>query len=391
MSEAIRVVIDAKNLALYSGGIANWFAPLLKAWLASDISSKRYEFFVIAPTGQNLKAVDLLSTDNLKLLTPAWPTFLLRQLRHVVYDNWIFPRLIQKLKPQCIISPYHDVLLPKKSSHIFSVMTVHDLCFLDVPTAYPWAIRSYYLWMLKRNLGRAHHILTVSHTTRQQLVGIFKILGKSITVIPNLLDPEFSQIAVNSALVTSWKIQHLLPGHQVVLYASGVGHRKNIERMLAAFRLLWSQGQQIQLLITGEIDARWSHLFLEEELASQKIVFLGFLSLPNLRLAYEAADAVIYPSLCEGFGRSCLEAMVCGVPLACSDIAVFHEVAGNYPHYFDPLNVASITKALILSLEQFRPKPTPQLRYEAKAVQDDFVQTINRLILEGVTTSKGVH
>jgi hypothetical protein len=70
---------------------------------------------------------------------------------------------------------------------------------------------------------------------------------------------------------------------------------------------------------------------------------------------------------------------------------VFHEVAGNYPHYFDPLNVASITKALILSLEQVRPKPSPQLRYEATAVQDDFVQTINRLILEGVTTSKGVH
>jgi glycosyltransferase involved in cell wall biosynthesis len=389
VSRKIRIVIDAKNLALYSGGISNWFAPLLHSWISSSTSSNRYEFFIVAPIGQDLKLVEAPGLGDVQVINPRWPTFLKRQLRHVAYDNWIFPRLIRRIKPQCVVSPYHDILLPKTTANILSVMTVHDLCFMEVPRAYPWAIRTYYLWMLKRNLRRAHHLLTVSETTRQQLVNIFKISEKRITVIPNLLDPEFSDAVVTGESIYDWKIRHLLPGYKGVLYASGVGHRKNIENMLSAFRLLWSQSHRIQLWITGQIDARWTHLFFEEELASKKIVFLGFLTLSNLRLAYEAADAVIYPSLCEGFGRSCLEAMVCGAPLACSDIAVFHEVAGDYPQYFDPLKIDSIAKALSLSLEQSRPKPNSQSRYGAAVVQEDFVETMNRVMLEGITAANG--
>lgn len=390
MKHRVRVAIDAKNLALYAGGIANWFSPLLHAWISSNAFTHQYEFFIVSPISKDLKIVDVSGWGDVRPINPRWPTSLMRQLRHVVYDNWIFPRLIKQLKPQCIVSPYHDILLPKKTSNILSIMTVHDLCFLEVPKAYPWAIRTYYLWMLRRNLRRTQHILTVSETTRQQLANIFKISEKSITVIPNLLDPEFSQLTVSDESVSNWKLRHLLPGHKAVLYASGVGHRKNIERMLAAFRLLWTQGHLIQLWITGEIDVRWKHLFLEDELASKKIVFLGFLSLSNLRLAYEGVDAVIYPSLCEGFGRSCLEAMVCGVPLACSDIAVFHEVAGDYPQYFDPLIVDSIAKSLILSLEQPRREYNLQSRYDAETVQDSFVKTMNRLILDGLPESQAM-
>ena len=382
MSPKIRVAIDAKNLALYSGGIANWFSPLLSAWLLSNKSSKRYDFFVIAPTDRNLKSVEIFGEGNMQLISPSWPTFLSRQLRHVLYDNWIFPRLIKQIKPQCIISPYHDVLLPQKGSKILSILTVHDLCFLEVPEAYPWAIRHYYLWMLRRNLQRAHHILTVSETTCQQLVSLFHISENSISVIPNTLAPEFLEATPTSELIADWKARHLLPCYKAILYASGIGHRKNIERMLNALRLLWSQGHKIQLFISGEIDARWKYLFSEVELASKKIIFLGFLSLSDLRLAYESVEAVIYPSLCEGFGRSCLEAMVCGTPLACSDIAVFHEVAGGYPRYFDPFNIESIALALTQSLEQSRPKPYLQSQYEAKISENFFIETMNTLILE---------
>jgi len=383
MNTKIRIAIDAKNLALYSGGIAQWFAPLLQAWAQSSVDThQQYEFFIIAPAGQGLKSVDFTGLTNTKFISPSWPTFLIRQLRHVLYDNWIFPRIIAQLKPQCIVSPYHDVLLPKKSKGIFSIMTIHDLCFLEVPRAYPWSIRTYYLWMLRRNLARANHILTISQTTQRQLVDLFQIPEKCISVIPNTLAPEFLEVKLTADRAVAWKEQYLLPTHQAVLYASGVGHRKNIERMLAAMRLLWSQGSQIQLWITGEVDSRWRHLFLEAELATRKIIFLGFLSLSDLRLAYESADAVIYPSLCEGFGRSCLEAMVCGTPLACSNIAVFREVTASYPQYFDPLNVNSIATAIRLTLQQKRQQPIRDARYQESIVKTDFIETMDRLVNE---------
>jgi len=81
-----------------------------------------------------------------------------------------------------------------------------------------------------------------------------------------------------------------------------------------------------------------------------RVVFSGFLTNQELKTAYLAADMVVSPSLSEGYGRSCLEALATGTPLACSDIPVFHEVAEGHAFYFDPhhphLIAAGIEQAL---------------------------------------------
>ena len=380
MSAKLRVAIDLKNLALYSGGIAHWFAPVLLAWISLPSSMAKYDFFMVAPICSDLKDLDYSNFPNTKKVSPSWPIHLKRQLRHLVYDNWIFPRLIAKIKPQCIISPYHDVLLPKKSNGVLSIITVHDLCFFKLPKSYPWAIRLYYIWMLRRNIARAHHVLTVSNTTREELIQAFQLPEDFISVIPNALEPEFSKSMPSLESISTWRAKYASSGSKVVLYASGIGHRKNIERLLSAFRLLWSQNYDIKLCITGNIDPRWLSLFPEEELSLGRIKFLDFLSLSELRLAYEAVDAVVYPSLCEGFGRSCLEAMICGTPLACSDIPVFQEVAGNYPQYFDPLDIHSMAKAIQIALQQGRLEPRTDPSYDMDVVKKNFIKTIDNFI-----------
>ena len=52
------------------------------------------------------------------------------------------------------------------------------------------------------------------------------------------------------------------------------------------------------------------------------------------------------PSLVEGFGLPVLEAMMRGVPVACSDIPALREIAGDCAVLFDPLDPASIAHAL---------------------------------------------
>ncbi len=55
---------------------------------------------------------------------------------------------------------------------------------------------------------------------------------------------------------------------------------------------------------------------------------------------------VVFPSLYEGFGMPVLEAMACGVPVACSNVTSLPEVVGDAALLFDPKQIASITGAL---------------------------------------------
>jgi len=87
--------------------------------------------------------------------------------------------------------------------------------------------------------------------------------------------------------------------------------------------------------------------------------------------------AVVYPSLCEGFGRVCLEAMEAGAPLACSDLPVMREVAGDYPSYFDPINVESIVSGISLALARQRRDPVKDRRFQEALVKKSFVQAMN--------------
>lgn len=371
----MRILIDLKNLALYNGGIAHWIRPLLTNWI-SDLNDSQQLTFVY-PSSDDLREVDI--QGGIKFSIP-WPKGLLRNLRHLYYDNYLFPKALKKIGPQFLFSPYHDLRIPKKSDLIFSVITVHDLCFIDVPQSYPFFVRHYYLWMMRLNIARAHHILTVSESTKQRLIIEFSLNQEMVSVVPNALEAGFFNVVPSSLEIEQWRERHQTGDSKIALYAGGIEYRKNVERLLLAFRYLWQQGHTINLCITGKLDARWQHLFSEEEMSSGKIRFLGYLSLSELRLAYSSADCIVYPSLCEGFGRVCVEAMSCGTPLACSDLDVFHEVAGDFPQYFDPLNIQEMANAIWTAAQQGHQEPFEDPRFRLEQVQKQFSAVMNGLI-----------
>ena len=68
--------------------------------------------------------------------------------------------------------------------------------------------------------------------------------------------------------------------------------------------------------------------------------------LDELVALYRSAAAVVYPSLYEGFGIPCVEAMACGAPVAASNVASLPEVCGDAAVYLDPTSVESIADAI---------------------------------------------
>ena len=58
--------------------------------------------------------------------------------------------------------------------------------------------------------------------------------------------------------------------------------------------------------------------YAEKSEIREKIKFIGFVEHEDLASLYHGASLYVFPSLFEGFGLSLLEAMACGVPIACS-------------------------------------------------------------------------
>jgi glycosyltransferase involved in cell wall biosynthesis len=130
-----------------------------------------------------------------------------------------------------------------------------------------------------------------------------------------------------------------------VLSVSAHRPHKNIERLIDAMARI----EEPAILVIPGYETRW-----EEDLraharrvgASERVRFLGWISDGELEGLYEAAICLAFPSLAEGFGLPVLEAMMCGLPVACSDAASLPEIAGEAALYFDPLDTGAIAEAV---------------------------------------------
>lgn len=86
------------------------------------------------------------------------------------------------------------------------------------------------------------------------------------------------------------------------------------------------------------------------------------LSDPEVVTLLQGSAGLLFPSFAEGFGLPLAEALVLGVPVVCSDIPVFHEVAGENAIYLDPTDGPAWRAAIERLLKQERSGDTPAKR-----------------------------
>ena len=80
----------------------------------------------------------------------------------------------------------------------------------------------------------------------------------------------------------------------------------------------------------------------------QRIILTGYVDDETLACLYSGALSFVYPSLYEGFGLPILEAMACGCPVICSDVASMPEVAGDAAIRIDPASPDDLAAAINL-------------------------------------------
>ena len=131
---------------------------------------------------------------------------------------------------------------------------------------------------------------------------------------------------------------------EFLLYPARRWPHKNHARLFEAFAELRRRHPDLELVLTSY-----------EGPAPEGVRSLGHVSRDELVHLYRTATALVFPSLYEGFGQPPLEAMACGCPVACSNVASLPEVVGDAARLFDP----SSTEEIVAAVEDVLADPEP--------------------------------
>ena len=125
--------------------------------------------------------------------------------------------------------------------------------------------------------------------------------------------------------------------------------RKNLVRLIQAFAIAKKrEGFPNQLVITGKMGPSYAEMkeVIQKEGVDDHVKLLDYVTREETVALMQAADALIFPSLHEGFGLPILEAMAVGCPVVTSNVSAMPEVAGDAALLIDPLHVESIADAI---------------------------------------------
>jgi glycosyltransferase involved in cell wall biosynthesis len=196
-----------------------------------------------------------------------------------------------------------------------------------------------------RGLRQADQIITVSDHTAKDVNQLLGVPSSQLTTVPNGFDSEFSVLSTEAIQTIRQKYQ-IQPQQFCLLHVGSNHPRKNILTVLKVLATLKEKGLSVQLLKAGEVFSSEQQRLIAEYQLADSIRYLGKPDKATLVQIYNAADALLSPSLSEGFGITILEAMACGTPVITSNVTSLPEVVGNGGILVSPEDVPAIVQAV---------------------------------------------
>jgi len=242
--------------------------------------------------------------------------------------------------PDILFVPSHVLPLIHPS---VSLVTVHDLGYLQFPRAHPFFQRLYLDVSTRWNARAASHVLTISEATKADLTREYGVPEHKVTVAYPGRDESLAPVESTSRL-RDVKERYGIEG-DYFLYLGTLHPRKNLARLIEAFAPLCDRAL---LVLAGKRGWLTEPLFekVRRKGLTERVLFPGYIPEEDKAALMSGAVAFVFPSLYEGFGFPALEAQACGCPVITSATSSMPEVAGEGALLVDPNDTAQIREAM---------------------------------------------
>lgn len=283
------------------------------------------------------------------------------------------------------------------------VVWCHDLSWSN--PLYRPLMRDAYPWSLLKNTARGAAYVVVSEDRRRDFAGLAGIAPEDLSVIPAGVDLE-QRLGLSRATGKLLENLDLFQAEPLILLPVRITRRKNIEYAIRVTAALRGLGLRPRLLVTGPRGphdpssiqyVRELQSLCEELALGDAVVLVQTQRSPNSRPwrptdrvmadLYRAADLMLLPSAQEGFGIPLLEAGAARLPVFCSDIPPFREIAGDTVEYFRldeaPEQVAARIARLLAFDDRARLRRRVRLEYDWDTIFEGLLIPLLRAVSKG--------
>jgi len=221
----MKIGIDAHTLGSKSSGNENYYLQLLQDLARAQPNGNRYTIYYTHLQG--LPKIPVVSHFELKRI---------RQVNPFIRIPLSFPFEFQRGK----LDVFHAQFIIPPFCNCKSVTTIPDILFERYPEFFPWFENSRCRALIPWSARRADHIITVSQSSKNDIVNYYHIDPDRVSVIDEAPRDEFRVLNRDQCRELIRKKYGI--GDPYLLYVGRINARKNLVRVVEAFSRLRGQG-----------------------------------------------------------------------------------------------------------------------------------------------------
>jgi glycosyltransferase involved in cell wall biosynthesis len=318
----VRIVVDVSPLSHPRTGIGNYIRGSLRGLVAA--AGDAHDVVPFAPTSPRGPSRIRAALEDIAVDPRLWRL----PASHALRTGWsrLGHPAAERLLGSFDALHFSDWMYPPQRTGVRST-TIHDLVPLRYPALVTERTRAMHTRKYRHAATTCDVIFANSAFTARDVIERLGVASERVVVAQPGLErgyvPDGSRFE---------------PGHPYVLGLGTLEPRKNLDRLIEAWRRF--DGDLGLVLAGGE---GWGD---QPGLDAQGIKRLGYVPDDEVPRLYRGAAVFVYPSLFEGFGMPVVEAMACGVPVVASSHPSLDEAAGDAAVRVDPDDAEAIADGI---------------------------------------------
>lgn len=305
----MKYIIDGRHLTGNISGVQRYLREVLAEM---DKFVPEGEIEVLVPKNNSV----LPQYKNIKVIE-------LGYCKNILWSQFIFPFYAVTHKKQglylCTTVPY---LYPR------GIVVIHDVMlkrYKNLARSFKFLSRialklNYFL-----STKFCSHIMTVSQTSKNDLMEFYKVPSSRITIAPNAYQ-HINAISEDTNLFTKYPF---IKNGEFFLALSANRWQKNFHWVVEVAK----NNPEKQFIIVGGTDRLQKNANNE---VTKNVFYLGYVSDETVKALYTHCCAFLFPSICEGFGIPPMEALACGAKIIVSNVSCLPEIYKKAAYYIDP-------------------------------------------------------